>query len=96
MYGNDGFRLAQTLNRRCPDRLMFTMTPIVQGNSSSRKVLVLRIWQHSGQPPIWIAEIQDVSTGEVIHASGLEALFDILRQLFPPNPQSTSLEKNHD
>jgi hypothetical protein len=45
-----------------------------------RVTLVLRLWAHGQVEPVWIGEVQDVSTGEVTHVQGLEALFDWLRQ----------------
>ena len=45
-----------------------------------RKVFILRLWEHGREEPVWIGEIQDIATGETIHTSNLEALFDWLRQ----------------
>lgn len=45
-----------------------------------RKIFVLRVWQAGGKTPEWIGEIQNVQNGETQHISGLEALFELLRQ----------------
>jgi hypothetical protein len=45
-----------------------------------RIVFILRLWARGRNEPVWIGEVQDVSTGETIHVHGLEALFDWLKQ----------------
>lgn len=96
MLANNRLWLAQTLIRHRTNKILFTMPSIVQGNSQSRKVLILRIWQHPGQPPMMIAEVQCVNTGEIMHASSLEALLDLLRKLLSSTYQPSSLEKKDD
>jgi hypothetical protein len=59
---------------------MATLPNLPPHRSDKRKVFILRLWEHGHDEPVWIGEVQDVSTGEVTHVQGLEALFDCLRQ----------------
>ena len=45
-----------------------------------RQVFILRLWARGKDEPVWIGEVQEVSTGETVHVQGLEALFDLLKQ----------------
>ncbi len=55
--------------------------PDIQSHPKSRRItLVIRLWLHADQPPVWIGEVQDARTGETVHVRGLEALFDLLKQ----------------
>jgi len=57
---------------------MSAIPPI--SRAEKRIVLVLRLWAHEQNKPVWIGDIQDVSTGETIHVQSLEALFGWLKQ----------------
>ena len=58
-----------------------------------RLTFVLRLWAHGREQPVWIGEVQELSTGEVTHVQGLEALFDWLRQRTAQTPE-VSIENN--
>jgi hypothetical protein len=45
-----------------------------------RQVFILRLWARGKDAPVWIAEIQEISTGKITHVQGLEALFDWLKE----------------
>jgi len=45
-----------------------------------REVFILRLWPKSPQG-IWIIEIQNIKTGEVIHLSEIEAIAGYLRNV---------------
>ncbi len=45
-----------------------------------RKVFILRIWPRGCDEQEWVGEIQEVSTGEIVHVQNLEAMFKWLKQ----------------
>jgi len=55
-----------------------------------REVFILRLWPKSPQG-IWIIEIQNIKTGQVIHLSELEAIAGYLRNELqqPDYPQKS-------
>jgi hypothetical protein len=53
-----------------------------------RKVFILRIWPHGRDELDWVGEVQEVSTGEIVHLQSLEALFAWLRQKTVPAPDA--------
>jgi hypothetical protein len=59
---------------------MNTQSGIPTHRVEKRKVFILRLWARGKDEPVWIGEVQDVSTGEVTHVQGLEALLDWLKQ----------------
>jgi hypothetical protein len=59
---------------------MSTLSGISPSRTKKRLTFVLRLWARGKDEPVWIGEVQDVSTGEVTHVQGLEALFDWLKQ----------------
>jgi hypothetical protein len=63
---------------------------------NQRHVFVLRIWQHKGMAGGWIAEVHDVSSGQLHHVHGLEALFDFLKGQIVGSPQENSNQDNKE
>ena len=59
---------------------MSTLSGISPPRNKKRLTFVLRLWARGKDEPVWIGEVQDVSTGEVTHVQDLEALFDWLKQ----------------
>lgn len=59
---------------------MGTLSDLPPRRSEKRKVFILPLWARGKDEPVWIGEVQDVSTGEVAHMHSLEALFDWLKQ----------------
>jgi hypothetical protein len=59
---------------------MGTQSDIPPHRKKNRISLFLRLWEHGRDEPVWIGEVQDISTGETVHVHSLEALFDWLRQ----------------
>ncbi|RPI35145.1 MAG: hypothetical protein EHM70_00590 [Chloroflexota bacterium] len=47
---------------------------------NKRITLIVRLWPHGDKPLVWIGEVQDAQTGEMVHLCGLEELFDLFRQ----------------
>ena len=64
-----------------PERMKLeTMPGIPTPHADKRKVFILPLWARGKDEPVWIGEVQDVSTGEITHVHSLEALFDWLKQ----------------
>jgi hypothetical protein len=67
-------------------------------HTEKRIVLVLRLWTHEQDKPVWIGEIQDVFTGETVHVQNLEALFKWLKHRTasktPASKEMTGLPEN--
>ena len=42
---------------------------------------LLRLWQTSSEPPIWVASLEDPHTHKVIQLPSLEALLPYLKQV---------------
>ena len=59
---------------------MSTLSGIPPPRTKRRLIFILRLWARGKDEPVWIGEVQYVSTGEVTHLQGLEALFDWLKQ----------------
>jgi hypothetical protein len=59
---------------------MSTLFSIPNRHDEKRKVFILRLWARGKDESVWVCEIQDVSTGETVHAQNLQALFDWLKQ----------------
>jgi len=59
---------------------MGTLSDLSPHHFEKRKVFILRLWARGQDQPVWIGEIQDISTGKISHVQGLEALFDWLKQ----------------
>jgi hypothetical protein len=59
---------------------MTTLSNLPPHHFDKRQVFILRLWARGKDKPVWIGEVQDISTGEAIHTQSLEALFDWLRQ----------------
>ena len=59
---------------------MSTRSGIPPTPAKRRLTFVLRLWAHGHDEPVWIGEVQDVSTGETISMQGLEPMVDWLRQ----------------
>ncbi len=52
----------------------------ISPRNKKRLTFVLHLWARGKDEPVWIGEVQDVSTGEITHLQGLEALHDWLKQ----------------
>jgi hypothetical protein len=59
---------------------------------NQRKVFILHLWSRGRDAPIWIGEVKDVSTGEMVHTQSLQELFDYLtlktEQMQPSSQQA--------
>jgi len=61
----------------------------ISPRTKKRLTFILRLWEHGQDQPVWIGEVQDVTTGEVTHVQCLEALFDLLRQKTAQTPDAS-------
>jgi len=59
---------------------MSTLSGIPPPRTKRRLIFILRLWARGKDEPVWIGEVQYVSTGEVTHVQDLQALFDWLKQ----------------
>jgi hypothetical protein len=59
---------------------MSTLSDLPPRRSEKRKVFILRLWARGKDEPVWVGEVQDVSTGETTRMHSLEALYDWLKQ----------------
>ncbi len=59
---------------------------------NQRIVFILRLWSRGRDAPVWIGEVKDVSTGEMVHTQNLQELFDYLKQkteqMLPSSPET--------
>jgi hypothetical protein len=59
---------------------MSPLSDLPPPRTKRRLTFVLRLWAHGHEQPVWIGEVQDISTGETAPVQGLEALFNLLKQ----------------
>jgi len=59
-----------------------------------REIFILRLWPKSPRG-VWIIEIQNINTGEVIHLSEIEAIVGYLRNALALTDPSQHSPINH-
>ena len=66
------------------------MPPIPKTRTKKRLTFILRIWPHGRDEQAWVAEIQEVPSGETIHVPNLKVLLDWLAQKTGQGPHPGS------
>ncbi len=74
---------------------MNTLSGIPPHRHDRRFVFVLRLWARGKDEPVWVGEIQDVFTGETVHAQSLQDIYVWLKQKTTLAPGSTEEQEIH-